>query len=218
MSSERTQVRHRLSDAEQSSVIPAVRRPEQSARTFLPSTTVALGVPKEQRDYLGGWSRSSVDLESLETRHQCQAEFVRRPFRRGGHRLATGRPPSPKRLLSGRQSKVLQRPRKYDPAATTAGTRGTEVEEGEQSKAPDVEPEPEGHCEAQAKSEVKKDRRLKSENTKSKSLWSNPEATRELTRAQLQKGSYRPERYKSTPQVGSLLHGTRHRLTSTWVP
>ena len=30
LSSERTQVRHRLSDAEQSSVIPAVRRPEQS--------------------------------------------------------------------------------------------------------------------------------------------------------------------------------------------
>ena len=71
---------------------------------------------------------------------------------------------------------------------TTAGTRGTEVEEGEQPKATDVEPEPEGHDEAQAESEVKKDKRLKSENTKSKSLGSNPKAARELARAQLQKG------------------------------
>ena len=55
-------------------------------------------------------SRSWDVLESSETRHQCQAEFVRRPFRRGGHSLAFGRPPLPKRLLSGRQSKVLQRP------------------------------------------------------------------------------------------------------------
>ena len=136
-------------------------------------------------------SRSSDVLESSETRHQCQAEFVRRPFRRGRHSLATGRPPLPKRLLSGRQSKVLQRSRKYDPAVTTAGTRVTEVEEGEQPKATDVEPEPEGHDEAQAESEVKKDTRLKSENTKSKSLGSHPKAARELARAQLQKGYYR---------------------------
>ena len=101
---------------------------------------------------------------------------------------------------------------------TTAGTRGTEVEEGEQPKATDVEPEPEGHDEAQAESEVKKDKRLKSENTKSKSLGSNPKAARELARAQLQKGYYRPERYKSTPQVGSLLHGTRHRLPTVRPP
>ena len=47
---------------------------------------------------------------------------------------------------------------------------------------------PEGHDEAQAESEVKKDKRLKSENTKSKSLGSNPKAARELARAQLQKG------------------------------
>ena len=142
--------------------------------------------------------RSSDVLESSETRHQCQAEFVRRPFRRG-------RPPSPKRLLSGRQSKVLQRSRKYDPAVTTAGTRGIEVEEGAQPKATDVEPEPEGHDEAQAESEVKKDKRLKSENTKSKSLGSNPKAAREVARAQLQKGYY---------QSTSGRNGTRvlHRL------
>ena len=167
--------------------------------TGLPRRMVCSG----QRQLLQ--SRSSDDLQFSETRHQFQAEFVRRPFRRGGHSLATGRPPLPKRLLSGRQSKVLQRPRKYDPAATTAGTRGTEVEEGEQPKATDVEPEPEGHDEAQAESEVKKDKRLKSENTKSESLGSNPKAARELARAQLQKGYY-----QSTPGR----NGTRvlHRL------
>ena len=135
-------------------------------------------------------SHSSDDLESSETRHQCQAEFVTRPFLRSGHSLATGRPPLPKRLLSGRQSKVLQRPRKYDPAATTTKTRGTDVEEGEQPKAIEVEPEPEKHDEAQAESELKKDLRLKSENTKSESLGSTPKAARELARAQLQKDYY----------------------------
>ena len=32
-----------------------------SARAFLPSATAALGVPKEQRDYLGGWSAQGSD-------------------------------------------------------------------------------------------------------------------------------------------------------------
>ena len=79
------------------------------------------------------------------------------------------------------------------------------LEEGEQPKATDVEPEPEGHNEAQAESEVKKDKRLKSENTKSESLGSNPKAPRELARAQLQKGYY---------QSTSGRNGTRvlHRL------
>ena len=132
LSSERTQIRHRLSDAEQSSVIPAVRRPEQSDTITSSILDTALrknisskrhsssgcfngttGLPRRmgcarQRQLLQ--SRSSDVLESSETRHQCQAEFVRRPFRRGGHSLATGRPPLPKGLLSGRQSKVLQRP------------------------------------------------------------------------------------------------------------
>ena len=65
LSSERTQVRHRLSDAEQSSVIPASDTIRSfiphSARAFLPSATAALGVPKEQRDYLGGWSAQGSD-------------------------------------------------------------------------------------------------------------------------------------------------------------
>ena len=131
-SSERTQVRHRLSDADQSSVIPAVRRPEQSdtisscildtafrqsisSKRHSSSGCVegTTGLPRRmecagQRQLLQ--SRSSDVLESSETRHQCQAEFVRRPFPRGGHSLATGRPPLPKRLLSGSESKVLQRP------------------------------------------------------------------------------------------------------------
>ena len=73
LSSERTQVRHRLSDAEQSSVI--LRFEDQnsltrsvasfwtphSARAFLPKATAALGVPTEQRDYLGGWSAQGSD-------------------------------------------------------------------------------------------------------------------------------------------------------------
>ena len=111
LSSERTQVRHRLSDAEQSSVIPAVRRPEQSdtISSFILDTALrqnisskrhsssgraegTTGLPRRmecagQRQLLQ--SRSSDDLESSETRHQFQAEFVRRPFRRGGHSLAT---------------------------------------------------------------------------------------------------------------------------------
>ena len=194
LSSERTQVRHRLSNrvlsslrfADQKSLTRSVasfwtphsKRHGSSGRaegtTGLPRRIECAG----QRQLLH--SRSSDVLESSETRHQFQAEFVKRPFRRGGHSLATDDHPLPKRLLSGRQSKVLQRPR--------------EVEEGEQPKATDVEPEPEGHDEAQAESEVKKDKRPKSENTKSKSLGSNPKAAHELARAQLQKGYYRPER------------------------
>ena len=114
LSSERTQVRHRLNDAEQSSVIPAVRRPEQSdtISSFILDTALRQNISSKRHSSsgcangttglprrmgcAGQQSRSSDVLESSETRHQCQAEFVRRPFRRGGHSLSTGRPPFPK--------------------------------------------------------------------------------------------------------------------------
>ena len=121
---------------------------------------------------------------------------------------------------------MLQGPRKYDPAATTAGTRGTEVEEGEQPKATDVEPEPEGHDEAQAESEVKKDERLKSEYTKSESLGSNPKAGRELesqepsfrkaTTSQHQAGTV--QEYSTGWEPASWYQASTTHGASTWVP
>ena len=145
-------------------------------------------------------------------------EFVRRPFRRGGHSLATGRPPWPKRLLSGRQSKVLQRPRKYDPAATTAGTRGTEVEEGEQPTATDVEPEQEGLDEAQAESGSKA-------RTPSQNLWgqtpqqlvnSQEPSFTKATTSQHQAGTV--QEYSTGWEPASWYQASTTHGTSAWVP
>ena len=234
LSSERTQVRHRLCDAEQSSVIPAVRRPEQSdtISSFILDTALrqnisskrhsssgrangTTGLPRRmgcagQRQLLQ--SRSSDVLESPETRHQCQVEFVRRPFRRGRHRLATGRPPSPKRLLSvkGLESTTPLRPQQELEELRLKKENSRKQQTWNQS--------PKGMTKHRQSQKSRKTKRLKSENTKSKSLGSNPKAARELARAQLQKGYYRPGRYKSTPQVGSLLHGTRHRLPTVRSP
>ena len=137
LSSERTQVRHRLSDAKQSSVIPAVRRPDQSdtISSFILDTALrqsisskrhsssgraegTTGLPRRmgyagQRQLLQ--SRSSDVLESSETRHQCQAEFVRRPFRRGGHSLATGRPPLPKKVTQWKTEQSASKALKVRP-------------------------------------------------------------------------------------------------------
>ena len=62
LSSERTQVPS-LRFADQNSLTRSAASfwTPHSARTFLPSTTAALGVPKEQRDYLGGWSAQGSD-------------------------------------------------------------------------------------------------------------------------------------------------------------
>ena len=146
LSAERTQVRHRLSDAEQSSVIPAVRRPDQS-------------------DTISSFILDTALRQSISSKHQ-----------------------------------------------------GTEVEEGEQPKATDVEPEPEGHDEAQAESEVKKDKRLKSENTKSKSLASNPKAARELARVELQKGYFQSTSGRNSCTPASWYQASTTHGTSTWVP
>ena len=53
-----------------------------------------------------------------------------------------------------------------------------------------VEPEPERQEELRVDPSAKKEKRLKSENTKSDTLGSNPKAARERARTQLQKGYY----------------------------
>ena len=163
-------------------------------------------------------SLSSDDLESSETRHQFQAEFFRRPFRRGGHSLATGRPPLPKRLLSGRQSKVLQRPRKYDPAATTAGTRGTEVEDNSR-KQQTWNQSPKGMTKHRQSQKSRKTKGSKAR-TPSQNLWgqtpkqlvnSQEPSFRKATTSQHQAGTV-----QECPT--SLPHGTRHRLPTVRPP
>ena len=81
------------------------------------------------------------------------------------------------------------------------------LEEGEPPSEAAVEPEPERQEELRVDPSAKKDKRLKSENTKSESLGSNPKEARERARSQLQMG-YPPE----AEQSGSVLHGTKYRL------
>ena len=69
------EIRYDIGSAMQNRVLSSLRFADQnsltrsvasfwtphSARTFLPSATAALGVPKEQPDYLGGWSPQGSD-------------------------------------------------------------------------------------------------------------------------------------------------------------
>ena len=122
LSSERTQVRQPMQNrvlsslrfADQNSLTRSVASfwTPHSARAFLPSATAALGVPKEQWDYLGGWSAQDSDNDSrvaarmisnLQKLVSSRQSSSGDPFAGGGHSLANGRPPLPKRLLSGRQ-------------------------------------------------------------------------------------------------------------------
>ena len=159
LSSERTQVRHRLSDAEQSSVIPAVRRLEQSdtISSFILDTALRQSISSKRHSSSGraegttGLPRSAQgsdhysrvaarmisNLQKLviSSRQSSSGD----PFAEADTASQLDDHLCPKGY-SVEGSKVLQRPRKYDPAATTAGTRETEVEEGEQPKATDVEP------------------------------------------------------------------------------
>ena len=66
------------------------------------------------------------------------------------------------------------------------------LEEGKPPREAAVEQEPERQEELRVDPSAKKDKRLKSENTKSESLGSNPKAARERARSQLQMG-YPPQ-------------------------
>ena len=78
------------------------------------------------------------------------------------------------------------------------------LEEGEPPREAAVEPEPERQEELRVGPSAKKDKRLKSENTKSDTLGSNHKGARVRARTQLQMG-YPPQ--AETVQSGSVLHG-----------
>ena len=169
-----------------------------SARSFLPSATAALGVPKDQRDYLGGWSAQGSDsytrvaarmitnLQKLVIRaRQGSSED---PFAEAetskqldDHLCSKGYSAEDReRCFKGLDRPITQRPQQE--------LEELRLDEGATPKEAAVEPEPEVQEELRVDPSAKKDKRLKSENTKSDTLGSNPKAARERARSQLQKG------------------------------
>ena len=200
MSAQRAALRHWLRDAEQGFVFPQVQRPAvtrtsasfwspHSARSFLPSATAALGVPKDQRDYLGGWAaRMITNLQKLVMRaSQGTAED---PFAEAetskqfdDYLCSKGYSPEDRALcFKGLERQNPQRPPQQPEELI--------LEESEPPREAAVESEPERQEELHVDPNAKRDKRLKSENAKSESLGLNPKEARERARAQLQNGYY----------------------------
>ena len=155
-----------------------------SARAFLPSATAALGAPMEQRDYLGGWSAQGSDNYSRVAARMIsnlQKLVVSARQSSSGDPVAEADTASElddhlcsKGYSVEDRAKCFKRPRKYDPAATTAGTRGTEVGRRRTAESQQTwNQSPKGMTKHKQSQKSRKTKRLKSENTKSESLRSN---------------------------------------------
>ena len=161
-----------------------------SARSFLPSATAALGVPKDQKNYLGGWSAQGSDsytrvaarmitnLQKLVIKaSQSPAED---PFAEAetskqfdDHLCSMGYSPEDRALCF----KGLERP---NPQRPPQEPEELSLEESEPPREAAVEPEPERQEELRVDPNAKRDKRLKSENTKSSTSGRN--STRVLHR------------------------------------
>ena len=171
-----------------------------SARSFLPSATAALGVPKEQRDYLGGWSAQGSDrytrvAERMITNLQRMVITARQstaadPFSEtetvgqlDDYLCSKGTSPEEReKFFKSLEQLQTQRPEQ--------AVEQLSLEECGPPRAGDVEPEPDRAEEESVDPNAKRDKRLKSENTRSEALGSNPKVARERARAKLQSGYY----------------------------
>ena len=172
-----------------------------SARSFLPSATAALGVPKEQRDYLGGWSAQGSDRYTriagrMVTNLQKLVIIGRQgssedPFAEAetakqldDHLCSKGYSVEDRaKCCTGLERSIPQRPHQE--------LEGLTLEEGEPPRATDVEPEPEKQEKTQFDPDAKRETNAsKSECTKSESQCSNPKEARERALTQFQKEYY----------------------------
>ena len=170
-----------------------------SARSFLPSATAALGVQREQRDYLGGWSAKGSDRYSrvaLKMIANVQKMVITA-------QLSTAADPFSEAetlgqlddYLCSKGASPVEREKFFktlvhQPPQRRELPEQLSLEECDQSRAGDVEAEPDRVEEVSVDPHAKRDKRLKSENAKSEALGSNPKEAREKARATLQSGYY----------------------------